>query len=347
LIRTEEAHTAALGDAVVDFTRIHRNWEFTYSYGLSDKVSFGILIPFNDVKNNVSAYLDTTTADVGRNPLYTLAGFNPADPATYPIIPVAFGGQPLSTADIMALLGPGLDVDNNGTVEGPEPVGYGLDPVEDWSGSDIGDIELVAKYKFYEKDNWRMAFSGGLKLPTGKTDDPDNLVDIASGDGQTDILLKLNTDYTGVEKLFLNATVKVSVQLPAKETLRVLDDPDVPLTANKEKVDRDLGDIVQMEMMGNYSISREWSVGLKYRFTRKFKDEVDGNLGYNYSALEDGTDTISHMGWLSIGYSTVKKYLDKEASVPFNVGMSYRNRFAGKNGVTNSEYISLSFGIYF
>ncbi len=151
--------TATVGDAVVDFTRILRNWEFTYSYGLSDKVSIGILIPFNDVENNVNAYLDTTTADVGKNPGYTLAGFNIANPATYPVIPTGFGGQPLSTDDIMDLLGPGLDVDNNGTVEGPEPVGYGYDPVEDWSGSDIGDIDLVAKYKFYDKDKWRMARS--------------------------------------------------------------------------------------------------------------------------------------------------------------------------------------------
>ena len=74
---------------------------------------------------------------------------------------------------------------------------------------------------------------------------------------------------------------------------------------------------------------------------------MDGDLGFVYSALEDQTDSTSHMGFLSIGYSTVQKYLDKEASVPFNVGLAYRNRFAGTNGVTKSEYVSLNFGMYF
>ena len=73
--------TATLGDAVVDFTRKYRWWEIYYSYGVSDRLSVGILIPYNFTKNNISAYLDTSTSDVGTNPLYTLAGFDIGNPA--------------------------------------------------------------------------------------------------------------------------------------------------------------------------------------------------------------------------------------------------------------------------
>lgn len=339
--------TATLGDAVFDATKVFRWWEFQYSYGISDKVSIGVLVPFNISEQNVDAYIDSTTADVGKNPLYTLAGFNPADPGTYPIIPVAFGGQPLTTEDVNALLGAGLDVDGDGEVLGPEPAGYGYDPIEDWSGSDLCDIEVLAKYKFYDEKPWRLAVTGGLRLPTGKEDDPDSLVDVASGDGQMDVIMRFHSDYVGLEKFFFNMTLEFDLQLPDKTTLRVPDDPSIPLTANREKVDRDLGDVVVLEFFGGYSLSREWSVGLKYEYARKFKDKVDGDLGLAYATLENGSDTTSHMGILSVGYSTIQAYLDGDASVPMDVGLAYRNRFAGENGVTKSEYISLSLGVYF
>jgi|GEM_PF-991875 len=339
--------TATLGDAVVDFTREYRWWEIYYSYGVTSKLSLGVLIPYNFTRNNISAVMDTSTSDVGANPAYTLAGFDPLDPATYPVIPVAFGGQPLDIHDVFSLLGPGLDVDGNGSIEGPEPAGYGYDAIKDWSGSDLGDIEILAKYQVYNASPWRMALTGGLRLPTGTTDDPDNIMDVAPGDGQTDIILKLHTDFTGFRKLFLNATLEFDFQLPDETTLRVPIDPAIPLTPFKEKVDRDLGDIVNLELFGSYSINRDWSIGLEYKYTRKFKDEVDGDEGLAYSSLEQDSDFTSHMGILSVGYSTVQKFLDKEAAIPFNVTVAYRNRFAGTNGQTRSEYISLDFGVYF
>jgi hypothetical protein len=250
----------------------------------------------------------------------------------------------LTTQQVQDLLGAGLDADGNGSVDIP---GFGYDPVESWSDSSMGDIELLAKYKLYDKDNWRLAFTGGVRLPTGEVDDPDNLVDVPTGDGTTDLILRFHTDYTGVDKLFLNATIKYDIQLPDEETKRVPDDVNLPLTVNKEKVDRDLGDVLDLELLGNYSLSREWSVGLKYRYMAKGKDDVDGNQGFAYSSLEEETDFTSHMGYFLVGYSTVQKYLDENTGIPFNLSLAYRDRFAGTNNVTVSQYISLEFNLYF
>ena len=174
----------------------------------------------------------------------------------------------------------------------------------------------------YDEDDWRLALTGGVRLPTGEVDDPDNLTDIGFGDGTTDIILRFHTDYVGINKLFLNATLRYDIQLPDEENMRVPDDVNLPLTANKEKVDRDLGDVLELELMGNYSLTREWSVGLKYRYTSKNEDDVDGDMGFSYSSLEDETDFTSHMGIVMAGYSTVQKYLDKDTSVPFNLTLS-------------------------
>jgi hypothetical protein len=79
----------------------------------------------------------------------------------------------------------------------------------------------------------------------------------------------------------------------------------------------------------------------------KFKDDISGNQGFAYSSLEEETDFTSHMGHLLVGYSTVQKYLDKDTTVPLYVNLAYRDRFAGTNNVTKSQYLSLEFGMFF
>ena len=326
--------TASIGHSVVDFTLVYRTFELIFSYGLTDKFSVGLLVDYTHIKRKVGARLDTSSANVGKSVAgNTLA---PLDPN--------MGVEPLTTEDVQDLLGNGLDINGDGT---PEIEGYGYDRVETWSESGICDIELIGKYMFLENKKWRLAFSGGFRLPTGDSDNPDSLVDVGFGDGQTDILFRLHTDFVGVKKFLFNTTIRYDLQLPDKEELRVSEDVNLPLTGNKEKVDRDLGDIMEFEIMGNYSFTKQFSGGLKYRFTKKFKDDIDGNRGYNYTSLEDETDSASHIFFITLGYSTVQQYLNKTFPVPLSAAITYRNRFAGKNNVYKARYFSLNFAVYF
>ena len=100
-------------------------------------------------------------------------------------------------------------------------------------------------------------------------------------------------------------------------------------------------------MMGNYSFTPQVSTGIKYHYTKKFKDSVNGDKGLAYSSLEDETDSTSHMILLSLGYNTLQMYMDKKFPVPFYTNITYRNRFAGTNNVTKSQYLSLNLGFYF
>jgi len=331
---------ASIGRSVVKFEWIYRWFEFSLAYGITDKLSIGVLVPYNYSKNKVNARLDSSTANVGKNPLYG----TPGDPFGSPIIPIAFGGIPLIKEDVLQLLGRGLDVNGDSKIDIP---GFGYKRFETWSDSMLGDIEVSAKYQFYNKGDWRFAGTVGLRLPTGKEDDPDNLLDLTSGDGQTDILLRVHADYVGIKKLLLNTTIRYDIQLADKETLRVPDSVDQPITTNKEKVDRNLGDILEFDVMGNYSFTSEIFGGLQYRFAKKFKDSVSGHRHFAYSSLEEETDPTSHMIFATLGYSTVQKYLDKKFKVPFTSCITYRYRFAGTNNVTKSQYIALNLAVYF
>jgi hypothetical protein len=330
--------SAVLGNSVVDLERKNTSYEISYQYGMTDKFTVGIVIPYHQLKMDVKeARLDTTNATVGKsvlaNNLAPLTGtFAPPDVVT------------LTTDDIQALLGPGLDINGDSI---PEVPGYGLEPFETWEESDIGDIQIGGRYQYLKNDDWRLAFTGVIELPTGKTDDPDNLIDVAFGSGATALGFHFNHDYTGIENLTLNGTFRYILVLPDKEVRRVPDDVNDPITINREKVDRDLGDVVELEFAGNYYLGNGLSIGMQYKYGLAFKTKVDGDLGFAYESLEDETDYTEHILTLGATYSTVPLYMAKKISVPFTLSIHYRNRFDGSNNVYDNEYFALSGSVYF
>ena len=332
--------SASVGSSIVDFTLKYRWFEFAFNYGITDKLSVGVLVPYRYSKIEVKSKLDTSSANVGKNPIYE----TPQDPTGSPVIPLAVGGVPLTKRDVIDLLGKGLDVNGNGTIDVP---GFGYKEFGTWSGSMLGDIEFGAKYQLVNKDPFRLACTGGIRFPTGEEDDPDDLLDIPAGEGQTDLFFRVFADYLGFKNILINTTFRYDVQLSDEQKVRVPDDVNQPLTRNKETVDRNLGDVFEFELWGNYSFTKEISAGLKYTLTVKEKDRIDGNKGYNYKSLEDETDFAGHMAFVTLGYSTIQKYLEKKFPVPFYVNLEYRNRFAGKNNLTDSQYISMIAGVFF
>ena len=320
-----------VGDSVVKFKLIAKNTDLNFYYGLTDNLLLGVKVPVNYVQRQVKRRLDTSTANVGKNAAALCGSL---------ICPLFVPGTvPLTTQDVLDLVGQGLDVDKNGTIDIP---GFGYKPFETYTRTGVGDIEVAGKYQFYDSKPLRFALSGGVRLPTGRADDRDSLTDFALGGGQTDLMFRLHSDYTGIENLLLNATVGYDVQLPDKEKVRVPDDANRPITVNRERVHRNLGDVISLDLMGRYSFTPEFSFGLRYRYDKKLKDSVDGDRGFRYSALEDETRTVSHMAIVSLGFSTVNLYLAKKFFMPFTADISYRNRFAGKSNVTKSEYVALN-----
>jgi hypothetical protein len=324
--------TAVLGDSVVDWDYDFTIFEILFGYGISDKVTVGLKIPYWDVKSNIDAELDTATATVGKNvALNTLAPF--AIPGTVPLI----------TDDILDLLSAGLDINGDTTIDVP---GYGYDRFESWSGSGLSDIEAGLKYQYYNSEPWRLAFMGAIRLPTGETDDPDILQDYPLGDGTTAILLNFMNDYRAIEKLPLNFTLRYTLVLDDEQTRRIPDDPDLPITANKEKVDIDFGDVLELEVAGSYPLSETFRLSALYMYGTKGKDSVSGDLGFAYESLEEGSDYVEQVYKIGISYSTVQLFMDGKAAIPMVASLLYRDRFAGEN-VLKSQYLQLGFQLYF
>ena len=327
------AGSANIGKTDISFEYNFNIFEFYYQYGITDKLTFGVMIPYWDVMNDVNAKLVTSNATVGKSAfLNTLA-------------PIGFlDTVPLTTDDAQNLIGDGLDINGDGTID---IQGYGYKPIERWSGSGISDIEIGLRYQYLKTEDWRLAFTGGFRLPTGEKDDPDDLVDYPFGTAAWALLFQFSNDYVGVENLVLNATFRYDLYLPDTESKRVLDDVNDVLTANKEVVDRDLGDIIELEGSAAYQFAEGFNVSLLYKYGFAFKDKISGDKGYAYESLEDETDWTEHVGILSLSYSTLPLFNAKKFPVPLTASISYRNRFAGSNNVLKSQYIGFGLSIFF
>ena len=314
------AGSASVGNSVVSMEYQFDIFEFIIQHGITDRLSIGAKIPYWNVKNDVSATLDTSSATVGLNSLVPGG-----------VAPLAFPGTvPFTANDVQNLL-----VQN-----------FGYKRVESWSNNGFTDIEVGARYQYLKTDDWRLAFTGSFLLPTGEEDDPDNLMDYPLGGGAWGLIFYSNNDYVGLKNFVFNATLKYSLLFPDKVVMRIPDDVDQPITSNKEEVDRDTGDTIQLNLSGAYQFFKGSGAFLEYEYYYNFKDSISGNQGFAYDQAEAETDSISHAIFIGLSYSTIPLYKEKKFSLPLNASLSYRNRFAGKNAL-KSQYIQIDISVFF
>jgi len=325
--------SANIGTSLVSFQYKFTDLFFSLTYGLTDRVTVGFTLPYYWQKNNVRAKLDTSNATVGKKQ------------AENTLAPLSEEGTvPLTTRDALDLIGRGLDINGDGSIEIP---GYGYKKFATWSERGIGDLEVGARVQYFSNDKWKLAFTGGVRFSTGKLDDPDDLVDLDFGSGAYALLFRFNHDYEVVKNLVLNATFEYDLVLPQNVRLRIPDDVNQPLTENRERVRRDIGDIVALKASAEYTFWKGFSASLLYHFEGKAEDNVSGNKGYNYRSVEEETDTRSHVYVVGLSYSTIPSFAEKKFPIPLRVTVAYRERFAGKNNVLDTKYIHAGLQVFF
>jgi hypothetical protein len=326
--------SANIGRSDVAFKYDFKDLIFDLQYGLLEQLSIGIKIPYYWNKTKVKkALLNTSGATVGKN-----ASLNTLAPLAVP------GTVPLTTQDAQNLIGRGLDINGDGKID---IKGYGYKPIKTWSDSDISDIEVGFRYQYLKTDRWRLAFTAGVRLPTGPVDDPDNLVDTSFGSGAWALLFRFNQDLFVMKNLLLNATFRYDLVLPDKRTKRIPDNVNQPITLNKEKVDRNLGDIFQLEASASYEIFKGLNLSLLYLFGFKLKDHVSGHQGFAYESLEEETNWQYHMFETGLSYSTIPLFTAKKFPLPLTASISYKNVFAGENNYLKQQLFSVNLAFYF
>jgi hypothetical protein len=335
--------SASIGESVVDYELDYTIWRLDLRYGITDKLSVELRVPYWEAKNTVNATVDSSSANVGKNPLYNNPAAGPL--AGAPLVPLGtgIGETALSDADVQSLLGAGLDVNGDGTTDID---GFGYQPLQTWSGSGFGDIQIGGKYKFYDEGPWRLAAAAGVRLPTGREDDPNNLADVPFGTGSVAALMRFYADYRVGKHWTFNATAFADLFFEHDEVKRVPADVNQPLTVQQTELQITPGSIFEVDLQATYQADSGVYGYLAYRGGVKEKNSVKGKAGFDVSSLEDETDITSHIGKVGIGFSSIGLYAQKKFPVPMYAELEYRNRFAGEN-VFKSEFISVTLGVLF
>lgn len=326
--------SASIGRSDISFEYKFTDIFFSLMYGVTDKLTVGVYIPYYFNKTDVKrARLDASTATVGKSVL--LNSF----------APIGFLDTiPLTTEDVQDLLGKGLDINGDGLID---VEGFGYKRFETISEDGVGDIEVGFRYQYLKTDNWRLAFNGGVRLPTGEVDDPDNLIDYGFGCGAYAVLFRLNNDYTGIKNLLLNATFRYNLILPDRELRRVPDDVNRPITLNKENVRRDLGDIIEIETSGEYEFLKGLSLSMLYKYGRKQKDHISGEKRLAYESLEEESNFTYNIFITGLSYSTIPLFKEKKFPLPLNASFAYENHFAGSNNHLKQQIFTVSLAVFF
>lgn len=233
--------------------------------------------------------------------------------------------------------------------------GFRIRPLATRTTTSIGDIELGAKLQLVNtvrRDTLqrygagvRAAVGVTFRLGTGRADDPDDFVDIPSGDGQNDVEARTYWDFLMGSHFAVGLVGRYVWQLPDREIARITP-PHQPFAAywRRHEVERDLGDVIDAEITPRIALGNFFSVMAQYRVRRKAEDRHTGTfdatneLGepvtLDASVLDLETEQREDRVSIGLGYSTLASVARRRARIPLEIVLQYGESIRGSGGRT-------------
>ena len=234
----------------------------------------------------------------------------------------------------------------------------GVPPIGLVERSHIGDIEVGAKLLLLDtfggaaaarsgarQRGFRFAVGGLARLGTGQIDRPNELVDVGTGDGQTDIEANGAIDFVFGRRLWGSVVGRYGVQMKDEQLLRIPNVARNPFAAEyrEQTVSRDLGDYMELQATPRYvyndyvSLSAQWTYRRKaedtYTGTFTVTDPLDDPVSLDASILGIGTKQSEQRVGGGIAFSTLRAYDRGRANVPVEIQLLHWQAVSGSGYV--------------
>jgi hypothetical protein len=207
----------------------------------------------------------------------------------------------------------------------------------------LGEIEVGGKFVVFDGTQTdpalpapalglRFTVGALVRLPTGRTDRPDNFVDIAPTDGGTDIEGQAFVDASLRRNAAVSLAIRYTRQLPHDATVRIPDFAGQPfqLATQERTVRRDPGDVLHIEASPRIALREFFSLGGYYAFRRKSADRsgiaplaapdpIDGPAPAPATVLDAGSATNEHRFGYGAGWANVAAYRRGRARFPYEI----------------------------
>ncbi len=212
----------------------------------------------------------------------------------------------------------GLTPDGLQRVVGDTLFGINAAPLGTITHQGLGDVEASVKVRLFDTFgmrsdttrflpsglNLRQSFAGAYRFGTGTIDQPDDFLDIGTGQGQNDIEVRSFTDVVYGRKFFTSVIARYTVQMADQPIRRITDQPNEVFAASwrQRVVNRDLGDQLEIEVTPRWVLSDFFSVGAQYLYRNKAEDKFSGT--YVVSPTESGLAAPVTLDASTLAYET-------------------------------------------
>jgi hypothetical protein len=217
----------------------------------------------------------------------------------------------------------------------------GYQPVASKAFTALGDVQLISKYLVRDFEFWKLSVRNNFVLPTGRKANPDDLLDVPTGDGRYQVGAGLIFDQLvpSYRDVRFNAFTNYTVLLPADQERRIPKSRDDSLSADKEVLAQNVGGIAILGTAVLHDFPRagicvgagynlSYQTGTTYKHGTRFAEG-------RYALLDEikPSQTL-HSLIASAGFSTVDWYREKRFALPFQANLTYSHPLAGRNVAT-------------
>lgn len=224
---------------------------------------------------------------------------------------------------------------------------YGYKALGTWEKDAMGDAELGAIYRLTDFSDKGLALAVGAILPTGDVDDPDSLQDVSTGDGQYDAFVESMAGISFFDSVLqLDLKTRFTYQFASKKVMRKLDDPNVPLSREKESMSEKLGNKID----STFTVTVNPTSWLNFNSAVIYSETGATTYGASdprvKAVLEKDTIANNYWGKVGIGFSSVELYKAKKMDIPCEINLSAQRLLNAKNAA-NYDRFDLDFRLYF
>ena len=288
----------------------------------------GILVPTRG--SDVQGAVDARIASV-RGALNAIAA-NPASGVpTVTATGVVGAPTPLATPLLQTLL-------NN------PAYGVGLDPLQTVERTHIGDAEVTAKLLLFDSFrlrnmsrftprgfNARFAIAGGYRFPTGALASPNALTDIGTGTHVGAVLVRGYADVTLGKHLWVSGITRFAKSASDALVVRFAPGVTFPSASSLTAVQRQTGDLLEIEAMPRWVFNDYISIGGQYLYRHKPADSyTTGSTAL--PALGVGTDFTEQRVGGGIAFSNAHAVSQGKSRIPFDVSYLHSETVSGSGG---------------
>jgi hypothetical protein len=229
----------------------------------------------------------------------------------------------------------------------------GLAPIGLVERSHIGDVELGAKLLLLDSfgsgaaarasrsGGFRLAVGGLVRLGTGQAERPDDLFDVGTGDGQTDIEANGTADFVLGRRFWTSVSARYGLQMEDEKPFRIPDVARNPFVAEyrQQTVSRDLGDYIELEAAPRYVYNDYFAVSLQWLYRKKGEDKYTGtftvtdldsnSVTIDAGILGAGTDATEQRVGGGLSYSTLRAFDRGRARIPLDIQLLHTQSISG------------------